>query len=204
MLRACIIAGAAWATLLGGSAEAQQPVRSLLEMRQDRVVLQEWDLSCGAAALATLLNYHLNDPVSEEEIARALIRRAEYLQDPTLVIRRMGFSLLDLKRYVEGRGYAGIGFGRLELADLIERAPILVPITLKGYNHFVVFRGVRANRVLIADPAWGNRTLTLDQFEKAWINYAQFGRVGFVVAHADGSLAANGMAPRDEEFVFLR
>ena len=30
------------------------PVRSLLEMRRDNVVIQEWDLSCGAAALTTL------------------------------------------------------------------------------------------------------------------------------------------------------
>jgi len=33
------------------------PVKSLLEMRRERVVVQEWDLSCGAAALATILHY---------------------------------------------------------------------------------------------------------------------------------------------------
>ena len=49
---------------------------------------------------------------------------------------------------------------KLELEDLIERAPIIVPILANGYNHFVVFRGMRGNRVLVADPAWGNRTLT--------------------------------------------
>jgi predicted double-glycine peptidase len=26
-----------------------EPVRSLLELRQDKVVVQKWDLSCGAA-----------------------------------------------------------------------------------------------------------------------------------------------------------
>jgi hypothetical protein len=31
------------------------PVRSLLELRQDRVVIQQWDNSCGAAALTTVL-----------------------------------------------------------------------------------------------------------------------------------------------------
>lgn len=206
MLRVCLVVAIAGAVLLATSpgVGAQEPVRSLLKMRQDRVVLQEWDLSCGSAALATVLNYQLEDPVSEEEIARGLIHRKEYLEDPTLVIRRMGFSLLDLKRYVEGRGYTGIGYGGLELDDLVERAPMIVPITLKGYNHFVVFRGVRANRVLIADPAWGNRTLTFDQFEDAWITYPQFGRVGFVVAHQDGTLPPNRMAPRAEDFVFLR
>ena len=46
-----------------------RPVKSLLEMRHDNVVVQEWDLSCGAAALATILNYQYDDPVSEREIA---------------------------------------------------------------------------------------------------------------------------------------
>jgi predicted double-glycine peptidase len=181
-----------------------QPVRSLLEIRQERVVVQEWDLSCGAAALATVLNYQHDDPVSEREIALGLMHRTEYLEDPTLVLQRLGFSLLDLKRYVEGRGYAGIGYGQLELTDLIERAPVIVPVNLNGYNHFVVLRGMRGNRILVADPAWGNRTLTLDEFEDAWLTYPEFGRVGFVVAQKDGTLPSNRLAPRPDDFVFLR
>jgi predicted double-glycine peptidase len=201
----CAIA-AAWAPLLlaTGPGYGAEPVRSLLELRQERVVVQEWDLSCGAAALATVLNYQHEDPVSEREIALGLMDRQEYLEDPTLVLRRMGFSLLDLKRYVEGRGYAGIGYGQLELADLIERAPVIVPVNLNGFNHFVVFRGVRGNRILVADPAWGNRTVTLDEFEAAWLTFPVFGRVGFVVAHQDGTLPDNRLAPRPQDFMFLR
>ena len=78
----------------------QRPVRSLLEMRQEHVVIQNFDLSCAAAALATLLNFQYGDPVSERDVARRLIRREEYLQNPALVQIRQGFSLLDLKRYV--------------------------------------------------------------------------------------------------------
>jgi predicted double-glycine peptidase len=196
----------ACAALLGTVAPSAgaEPVRSLLEIRRDRVVVQEWDLSCGAAALATLLNHQLDDPVSEREIALGLMHRAEYVADPTLVIRRWGFSLLDLKRYVVQRGYAGIGYGQLELADLIDLAPAIVPINVAGYNHFVVFRGLHGNRVLLADPAWGNRTMTVDQFEDAWLRYAGLGRVGFVVAHADGTLPPNQLAPLPADFVFLR
>jgi uncharacterized protein len=197
--------GLAAATLLLAAVPAgAEPVRSLLEMRHERVVVQEWDLSCGAAALATVLNFQLGDPVSEREVALGLMHRKEYVEDPMLVVYRMGFSLLDLKRYVEQRGYAGIGYGRLELDDLIDRAPVIVPVSFNGYNHFVVVRGMRGNRVLVADPAWGNRTLTLDEFEDAWLTYPQFGRVGFVVAQEDGALPPNRLAPRSGDFVFLR
>jgi uncharacterized protein len=132
------------------------------------------------------------------------MHRKEYVDDPNLVSRREGFSLLDLQRYVEQRGYAGLGYGRLTSDTLIERTPAIVPVSFNGYNHFVVFRGIRGTRVLIADPAWGNRTLTIDEFEDAWLTYPEFGRVGFVVAQEDGTLPPNRLAPRSDDFVFLR
>jgi uncharacterized protein len=196
---------AAMITGISGVAAAQPgPVRSLIEMRHDRVVVQKWDLSCGAAALATILNFQHNDPVDEREIAIGLMGREEYVENPTLIQIRQGFSLLDLKRYVDGRGYEGIGYGKLSIDDLIERAPIMVPIDTNGYNHFVIFRGIAGNRVLLADPAWGNRTMTVDAFKKSWLDYPEFGHVGFVVAARGGKAAPNALAPRQEDFVMLR
>jgi uncharacterized protein len=184
--------------------DARAQVRSLLEMRQDRVVLQQWDLSCAAAALATILIHQHGDGVSEREIALALIQRPEYIADPELVRRRQGFSLLDLKRYVDARGYEGTGFGRLQLADLEARAPILVPIEIYGYNHFVVFRGRHGNRVMLADPAFGNRTMTVDRFMRAWLEFPALGRVGFVVERRDRRALPNRLAPRPREFMMVR
>jgi predicted double-glycine peptidase len=173
-------------------------------MRQDRVVVQKWDLSCGAAALATILNYQHGDRVAERESARALMQRQEYLAQPSRVRVQQGFSLLDLKRYVDRRGYEGIGYGRLTLRDLVEQAPILVPLSLHGYNHFVVFRGTHAGRVLLADPAWGNRTMPVEKFEKAWIEAPEIGRVGFVVVRPHAGKLPNRLAPRANDFVMLR
>jgi predicted double-glycine peptidase len=183
---------------------AERVVKSLLEMRQEGVVIQQWDLSCGAAALATILRYQYDDPATERQIARGLINRKEYLANPTMVKVREGFSLLDLKRYADGHGYEGVGYGSLSLADLIEQAPILVPVNFYGYNHFVVFRGVRGNRVLLADPGYGNRTMLVEQFEDAWLNYPEVGHVGFVVQRPNGPPPSNHLAPRDDDFLFLR
>jgi predicted double-glycine peptidase len=172
-----------------------------LETRRNKVVVQKWDLSCGAAVLATILTYQHGDPVSENDIAKRLIRRQKYLADPLLVRTQQGFSLLDLQRYVEQRGYEGIGYGGLALQDLIELAPIIVPVNFKGYNHFVVFRGIRGNRVLLADPAWGNRTLPVERFEDAWLDTPKFGRAGFVVRRRDGRKPPNQLAPLPSDFI---
>jgi predicted double-glycine peptidase len=91
------------------------------------------------------------------------------------------------------------------LNDLIERAPIMVPINALGYNHFVVFRGVIGNRVLIADPAWGNRTMTIDKFQRMWIDYGEpMGHVGFVVTRADRRKPPNRLEAKPSEFVMLQ
>jgi len=85
-------------------ADGRHPVRSLLEMRREGVMIQGWDLSCGAAALAILLRYEFGEPVTEKDIARGLMRRSEYVANPEVLQIREGFSLLDLKRYVNGYG----------------------------------------------------------------------------------------------------
>jgi hypothetical protein len=240
--------------LLGGSvpAEGNLPVRSVLEIRHERVMIQNWDLSCGAAALGTLLRYQFGEPVTEKEIARVLMSRGEYVGHPELVQLREGFSLLDLKRFVQAYRakrvtaksptgkkpirtqvaslrpmsphilshfanrkaspstrivsvYEGEGLGQLDFNDLIERAPLMVPVNALGYNHFVVFRGVMGNRVLVADPAWGNRTMTIDKFQRMWLDYGEpMGHVGFVVERADGRKLPNRMQPKPSDFVMLQ
>ena len=187
-----------------GFAEARA-VRSLLEIRQENIVMQEWDLSCGAAALTTLLRYQYGDTVTEKTVALGLIDRDVYIDNPDLVKMRRGFSLFDLKRYVDAKGYTGKGFGNMSIADLVRRAPILVPINIRGYNHFVVFRGKLEDRVLLGDPAWGNRTMTVGEFERAWIEYRDIGKVGFVVA-LEGRAEENSvnlLTPQAEHFPTL-
>jgi hypothetical protein len=186
-------------------ADEQRPVRSVLEMRRAGVMIQSWDLSCGAAALGTLLRYEFGESVTEGEIARGLISRGEYIEHPELVKIREGFSLLDLKRYVQARGYKGLGYPQLNLNDLIEEAPIMVPINALGYNHFVIFRGVVGNSVLLADPAWGNRTMTIEKFQQMWLDFGEpVGHVGFVVERADGSKPLSRLQPTLADFPALR
>src|SRR5262249_53350737 len=73
----------------------RKPVRSLFEIRHDRVIVQEWETSCAAAALATVLSFSLNDPVSKKLVAQRMLHST----DPIKVKVRGGFSLLDMKHF---------------------------------------------------------------------------------------------------------
>ncbi|MFN2173847.1 MAG: C39 family peptidase [Candidatus Promineifilaceae bacterium] len=181
-----------------------RPVQSLIENRQQHVVLQQWDLSCGAAALATILRYQHGVPVTERSVALGLIDREEYIKNPDLVRFRQGFSLLDMRRYVDGLGYEGIGLGQLTLSDLFARAPIIVPVNLQGYPHFVIFRGGTLKTVLIADPAFGNITMSVDKFLRGWIDYKDIGHTGFIVTKEGSLVPAGKLSVRLLDFVILR
>lgn len=141
-----------------------QPVRSLLEIRHEGVVVQQWDTSCGAAALATVLTYALKDPVSEKRVAEGMLRRT----DPLRVRVRGGFSLLDLKRFAENRGYSAAGYRDLSLEELLKMQSPIAPINEHGYPHFVVVRGLKDGLLDVADPAFGNRKMSVERFTSAW------------------------------------
>jgi len=148
------------------------PVRSLLELRDDRLVRQHWDLSCGAAVVATLLTYQLGAPVTEREAALGMLRSG----DARLVRARLGFSLLDVKRFAASRGFDAEGYGDLTLDELVAMAPVIAPTRVFGFGHFVVVRGRQGDRLLLADPAFGNRTISVSAFQAAWLS-----RIGLVI-----------------------
>lgn len=168
--RAFGLLGIAAYLLLAIPGLAERPVRSLAEIRHESVVMQKWDLSCGSAALATLLTYDLGDPVSERAVATTMLRRT----DPLKVQVRGGFSLLDLQRYAESRGYEADGYGEMTLDDLVTFLPAIVPVHIHGYDHFVVVRSIRDGTVFFADPAFGKRTLATTAFERAWVQKVAF------------------------------
>lgn len=152
-------------------AAAAERVRSLKEIREQGVVIQQWDTSCAAAALATVLTYTHGDPVSEQTVAQGMLRHTE----PLRVRYRGGFSLLDMKRYVEERGYRATGFLDLAFDDLVLFEGAIVPLDLYGYNHYVVFKGFDEDGdVWLGDPAYGNRTMSQERFEDVWMEGMAF------------------------------
>jgi uncharacterized protein len=148
-----------------------RPVVSWQELRQSKLVRQSWDSSCGAAALSTVLTHHFGLSISEYAIAAMILRET----DPARVRARGGFSLLDLKRFVELIGLQGAGFGEMSVADLTaSNEPAILPVRMRGLDHFVIFRGVRGDRVVLGDPAFGNLTLPVAAFENVWSSRIAF------------------------------
>ena len=127
------------------------------------VIRQQFDYSCGSAALATLLHFHYGQPVHEAEIFTAMYKAGD--QDK---IRKVGFSLLDMKHYLGATGYSADGY-KISLAEFAKMStPAIALIKTGAYRHFVVVKGVQGPNVLIGDPALGLRVYSRAQFEAMW------------------------------------
>jgi predicted double-glycine peptidase len=164
LLTILIIAGL---MVAGLQATASARTKSLKEIREAGVVIQQWDTSCAAAALATVFTYVLRRPISERTVAQSMLKRT----DPLKVKHRGGFSLLDMKRFVETQGYQAMAMKGFEMDDLVYFDGVIVPINQFGYNHYVIFRGINGDgKVHLADPAFGNRTLSKKSFEGMWMD----------------------------------
>jgi hypothetical protein len=87
-----------------------QPVEMRFEMRTakdieySRIVSQKYDYSCGSAALATLLKYHLAEDFEESQIIHGLLKYG----DKEKIIERRAFSLLDMKSFVNRLSGGGL------------------------------------------------------------------------------------------------
>lgn len=162
----------------GGPAEAQRsrfvasmgpvgdyavPVRTVRDRKFTNVIRQKYDFSCGSAALATLLRHHYALRVDEADAFRGMWARGDKGQ-----IRRVGFSLLDMKRWLASRNVRADGY-KVSL-DTIEKTgiPGIALIAVRDYRHFVVVKGVRGQEVLLGDPSRGVLVMPRTTFEKSW------------------------------------
>jgi predicted double-glycine peptidase len=145
------------------------PLHSIKQLKLQRAFRTTWhqqyDFSCGSAALATLLTYHYNRPTDETTIFKAMFAAGDQAQ-----IQVKGFSLLDMKRYLVANGYLADGV-TAPLDKLVQvHVPAIALISDHGYRHFVVVKGVEGQRVLLGDPALGTRVLDRRDFERARVS----------------------------------
>jgi len=151
---------------------------------------QAYDYSCGSAAVATLMTYAYNMPRSEKAVFKDMFDLGNQEK-----IRREGFSMLDMSRYMNTQGLKAKGY-RITL-ESIERnkVPFVALVNNNGYNHFVVVKTVTPSHVLVGDPNNGNIDYTRRDFEKIWNGLA------LVVLNRAGKAHASFEDPKEWRFV---
>lgn len=150
-----------------GPARVYKEVRTVFDMRWHRLVRQTRDVSCAAASLATLRTYYFRQRSTEEEVLRDLFQ-ITVAAGTSQQAQQFGFSMLDMKRYFESKGFEAMGFAAdpESLSNL--PIPVIVLVEIRGFPHYVVLKGVRDGVVYMADPLFGNISMRLSSFTQSW------------------------------------
>lgn len=151
------------AHVVGGFGGLQVRVRSLVDLRYQNLVRQQRDFSCGAAAVATILQQLYRQPVSEEIVIIAMLQQAS-----REAVMQNGFSLADMKNLVERIGLRGRGYRVPALGLQAIKIPVIAIQNTGGYSHFIVLKHVENGIAYIGDPALGNRQLPFEEFVAGW------------------------------------
>jgi predicted double-glycine peptidase len=147
---------------IGGGAVTMS-LDSFQEKKYATTLAQQYDFSCGSAALATLLTYNYDIPVGEQDVFKDMFENGD-----KKIIAKSGFSLLDMKNYLTRKGLESNGY-RAPLEKLAQvGVPAIVLVNVRGYSHFVVLEGIDHGWVLLSDPANGMRSEPLGEFQSQW------------------------------------
>lgn len=153
--------------------QLNRTVKSVKALRNVQVVRQQYDFNCAAASLATLLNYQYGESFSELGITNALLTSVE--PKKRAATRKTGFSLFEIEKVSHALGYKTAGY-KFDTLDELKafNFPSIVRVILNDTPHFVVLKKIKSGRVFLADPAWGNRSMTRYQFSKIWQRHFAF------------------------------
>lgn len=157
---------------LAGNSHINKPVTSMREGKFKNLVEQRYDFSCGAAAVATILRYGYGQNVTELDVLEGMMTISDEQK-----VKDKGFSLLDIRNYVETLGLRGRGYEITASALYELRIPTIALVNIRGYQHFVIIRRVAGETVYVGDPALGNITMPMSEFLGSW-NGTVFAVVG--------------------------
>ncbi|WOE33267.1 MULTISPECIES: C39 family peptidase [unclassified Acinetobacter] len=131
-------------------------VKSWKKIRDQNIIKQDLDFSCGAASIATLLNGYYNQKITEQEVLK-IMDKGDLMA-----------SFDDMQRALDQLGFHAKGYAiSLEILQTL-KLPVIAYIKHRKNDHFTVISGINKNFIRISDPALGQKILSYSQFTKMW------------------------------------
>ena len=138
------------------SARGAIPIKSWKTLRDERIIKQDLDYSCGAASLATIINEFYGKEVTEKELLEAMDKG------------EMQASFNDMQQALPQFGFRATGYAASYEQLLKLKVPVIVYMKYRKNDHFSVLRGINESTVWLSDPSMGNRTYSRSQFLEMW------------------------------------
>ncbi len=189
LIRICLLF-----SLLQSLANAEFIVQSYQEIKNQRVIRQSYEESCGASSLATLLNILNQNNFTELEILKTM---SESKLNTDMV------SFTDLKAAVQKLGFKANSYSLdREILNQLVKIPMLVKIENDPrFPHFVVIINHKGNYLQIFDPNYGEYISSKKEFYSIW-DRDKKGGYALIVAPKKDLKSFNLTLPRSLNLIF--
>lgn len=128
-------------------------------MKKNLIVKQDGFKECGAASLLSIIRYYGGN-ISINKLVEMTHT------DKT------GTNFYNLKEAASNVGLDAIGYKVENINNLSEiKTPFLCQLINNNYEHFVVVYSIKKNKIIMMDPAIGERLVIIDEFSKLWTGY---------------------------------
>ncbi len=128
-------------------------------MKKNLIVLQDGYKECGAASLLSIIHYYKG--------SISMARLVELTNT-----NKEGTNFYQLKQAAEKLGFNANGYKTNNYNTLQEiETPFIIQIIDKNYEHFCVIYTMKKNKVVVMDPAIGQREILIEEFKNIWTGY---------------------------------
>lgn len=161
-----------------------KPVKSWLELKNQDMVKQEYDYSCGSATLATILKYYYTLEVDEKTILDDILESKNLSKKDKSEFEnsQMNLSFYDLATYTNSLNFKAIGLS-LDLDSLKKlQVPVILFVKVRKDEHFTVYKSMDENFVYLADPTFGNIKISIAKFEEMFYQREDLTHPGKILA----------------------
>ncbi|WP_456392960.1 C39 family peptidase [Persephonella sp.] len=159
----------------------KRKIKSYIEFKNEGLIRQEFDYSCGSSSLATILKFFFNDEITEKEVLdwvldkkglidkdckdgkeeKCKIKKLEELEEDDFKL-----SFFDLAEFAKEKGYKAVALA-LNLDELRKlKVPAIAFVKIRRNEHFTVYRGMDKKFVYLADPSFGNIKVRIGKFKE--------------------------------------
>ncbi|MFY3627415.1 C39 family peptidase [Achromobacter xylosoxidans] len=131
-------------------------VQDWKSQRDRDITKQDFDFSCGAASMATLLQGAFGFSITELQLLQLMDKQNG----------RASFE--DMAQALQALGFQAQGYSATFSQPKSLKIPVILYVKNRKYDHFTVLRGINQDTIWLADPSVGNQTLSRHQFLEMW------------------------------------
>ncbi len=156
-------------------------VVSWIETRNKNLTRQNFDYSCGSAALSTIFSYYYDKNITENDILIDIANSIGLYIEKLDVKKKSSISFADLTEYVQRSKFRAIGIavGFDEILNL--KIPAIIFVKIRNQEHFTALKSSDETNVYLADPTFGNISVSHSKFKEMFFQRAGFDDQGKIL-----------------------